>query len=213
MAVVVAAACRGRFNPRPPCGGRHQARLRHDLRASAFQSTPPVRGATRSRPARGPTVRSRVSIHAPRAGGDPPSNRSGAMLAPSSFQSTPPVRGATGVPAWLVAVLVSFNPRPPCGGRRHLAGKIPRPRRFNPRPPCGGRPSRSGSSAAALTTFQSTPPVRGATDFAKHYTVSHRVSIHAPRAGGDQVAALYVEPKGFQSTPPVRGATRPQDPH
>ena len=36
-----------------------------------------------------------------------------------------------------------------------------------------------------------------------------RISIHAPRAGGDGIAIERSETKKeFQSTPPVRGATR-----
>ncbi len=77
------------FNPRPPCGERpgSPAPL---LPTWMFQSTPPVRGATRPGPARsGSTI---VSIHAPRAGSDQPTWR--------AFESI-----------W------SFNPRPPCGER------------------------------------------------------------------------------------------------
>ena len=56
-----------------------------------FQSTPPVRGAT------GGLVKKQkggyISIHAPRAGGDP--NRQKLCMSLRIFQSTPPVRGAT----------------------------------------------------------------------------------------------------------------------
>ena len=101
------------FNPRPPRGGRP---LREGLVGSAhpiFQSTPPARGATSpsseisshflafqsTPPARGATsvsvacmVRSIISIHAPREGGD----------RHIGYKFLPPER--------------NFNPRPPRGG-------------------------------------------------------------------------------------------------
>ena len=126
------------FNPRPPCGGRlRQCWVEREMQE--FQSTPPVRGATRNgapapgagphfnpRPPCGgrltsicwPCCASRISIHAPRAGGDPPPRfewRSGWR-----FQSTPPVRGATLPSSVRVNSISYFNPRPPCGGRPQL---------------------------------------------------------------------------------------------
>ncbi len=78
--------------------------------------------------------------------------------------------------------------------------------------------------------FQSTPPVRGATNGVGANSAVMNVSIHAPREGSDildrcfppasavsihapregsdeQLADLTPEMKEFQSTPPVRGAT------
>ena len=127
------------FNPRPPCGGRHDNDyIQRRAEVSLFQSTPPVRRATRipqalSRLRAGFNPRPpcggrrdayrrmgyrHVSIHAPRAEGD---------LARCPRRT----RAAGG-----------FNPRPPCGGRpAHPIRRRPCcPRRFNPRPPCGGRP-------------------------------------------------------------------------
>ena len=74
----------------PRAGGDYCADI---LRSSQnqFQSTPPVRGATRSTSAY--VHGSGISIHAPRAGGDPISM--GDAMSVELFQSTPPVRGAT----------------------------------------------------------------------------------------------------------------------
>ena len=62
-------------------------------------------------------------------------------------------------------------------------------------------------------SFQSTPPVRGATedkDGNKRYIT---ISIHAPRAGGDtERSAIRHGGATFQSTPPVRGATAASTP-
>ena len=80
----------GPFQSTPPVRGATKPPVMLKSEAE-FQSTPPVRGATGCDPAnhadRG------ISIHAPRAGGD------GSMVGQLSmivlFQSTPPVRGAT----------------------------------------------------------------------------------------------------------------------
>ena len=129
------------------------------LCCNIFQSTPPVRGATLQRLRR--LQQHNISIHAPRAGGD------------------------NGGCSHKITARPHFNPRPPCGGRpgddpdRKSVGwiSIHAPRAggdieaaqenafmsdFNPRPPCGGRPAGRRTYAGPLT-FQSTPPVRGAT--------------------------------------------------
>ena len=58
---------RERFNPRPPCGGRHSTSVGYSFEP-VFQSTPPMRRATVAdrTDGRGPDV----SIHAPHAEGD-----------------------------------------------------------------------------------------------------------------------------------------------
>ena len=132
---------RENFNPRSPCGERPRVswRLQH---WQAFQSTLPVRGATRGRRKSGPCVddfnpRSpcgerlrrragtapwkRISIHAPRAGSDErPAKK---PLSPCLFQSTLPVRGATRPRAEAQTNQNHFNPRSPCGERRQARGR------------------------------------------------------------------------------------------
>ena len=195
---------------------------------NAFQSTPPARGATfpyapvvlvsngfNPRPPRGGR-RSRcvhihlgisVSIHAPRAGGDPIVGvKDTATIA---FQSTPPARGATGSHRSGSGKRARFNPRPPRGGRhprwsivdKRLPVSIHAPRAggdirsdgeqsgskcFNPRPPRGGRPRRESGYDRSYA-FQSTPPARGATG---------------------NIAKETHDFFKFQSTPPARGATQ-----
>ncbi len=62
--------------------------------------------------------------------------------------------------------------------------------------------------AFAARTFQSTLPVRGATDEEGGYGLRYEISIHAPRTGSDghhrRSRSGYYR---FQSTLPVRGAT------
>ena len=214
------------FNPRSPCGERRTVTADRGT-PTTFQSTLPVRGATvwihcftlpstyfNPRPPCG----GRHFVYA---------YTNGCFI---RFQSTPPVRGATSLPRICQAPRPDFNPRPPCGGRRprarpHRAGNpisIHAPRAggdlchralsaltcyFNPRPPCGGRPC-GFSLYCAKAEFQSTPPVRGATAGKPHSLGIGKISIHAPRAGGDYGTLIQIPPFFlFQSTPPVRGAT------
>ena len=142
----------------PREGGDHDAVpvLRHHL---PFQSTPPARGATRTstrerkkrmdfnpRPPRGGRLGlsvlhrciDRISIHAPREGGD--------VYLPSGYLSD----------------RVNFNPRPPRGGRRHLINFHIAISTFQSTPPARGA-THNFFLVACHKTFQSTPPARGAT--------------------------------------------------
>ena len=153
------------FNPRAPCGARPRAPIRI-IAARRFQSTRPVWGATSipeykegmyefqsTRPVWGATAGYRivmhvhdVSIHAPRVGRD--------------HSPTLPRKGQG-----------CFNPRAPCGARRHAsasacltygvsfhAPRVGRAQvpccspsssdRFNPRAPCGARQRASAASRA-----------------------------------------------------------------
>ena len=56
--------------------------------------------------------------------------------------------------------------------------------------------------------FQSTPPVKAATDANRQWIYSNEISIHAAREGGDPLVVYYYTPvREFQSTPPVKAAT------
>ena len=106
---------------------------------------------------------------------------------------------------------------------------IPLRSRFNPRAPCGARPA-FYAREWGLFAFQSTRPMRGATQHGECFRFFSHVSIHAPHAGRDP--ARYIlgghpqcfnprAPCGarpilpavgaafpmFQSTRPMRGAT------
>ena len=124
-----------------------------------------------------------ISIHAPREGGD---RRGGA--------------GRHHHPC-------DFNPRPPRGGRHKLVEGVIPTGQFQSTPPARGAtpsfPLRDGR-----LIFQSTPPARGATLQLPVGQWCVRISIHAPREGGD--CSIYkgmLRRSEFQSTPPARGAT------
>ena len=59
-----------------------------------------------------------------------------------------------------------------------------------------------------MARFQSTLPLRGATDSGRRWDVPRDISIHAPLAGSDQAGIFASQSFGvFQSTLPLRGAT------
>ena len=64
------------------------------------------------------------------------------------------------------------------------------------------------ASSDAGFTFQSTLPLRGATDIELEFIEDEDISIHAPLAGSDTMSGLPTTTSlGFQSTLPLRGAT------
>ena len=170
------------FNPRTPCGVRREPEL-----ASRKQFC--------------------ISIHAPHAGCDAAIKR--ALGFAVTFQSTHPMRGATQSVSPNPGQGRHFNPRTPCGVRRHgnikttspstyfnprtpcgvrLAAPPPASRfcaNFNPRTPCGVRPILGAFWTMIRLIFQSTHPMRGAT---RSFTEANTADI-------------------FQSTHPMRGAT------
>ena len=145
------------FNPRSPCGER-LCLLQQIIHAFRFQSTLPMRGATWTMMKMG--NKARISIHAPHAGSD----FSGTLIFPYwRFQSTLPMRGATSFASLAVSWSMisihaphagsdvlegqpfqlgrNFNPRSPCGERRHGVAGYGTGGDFNPRSPCGERPA------------------------------------------------------------------------
>ena len=181
---VLYPAC---FNPRPPRGGRPNARIDvHFL--NLFQSAPPARGATASSAVR--RERSRVSIRAPRAGGDV-------------------VPGLDRVVACGVSIRAPRAGGDVCGPSAARTGSG-----FNPRPPRGGRPSRN-QARSPHPTFQSAPPARGATGHDARLRIEADVSIRAPRAGGDRRSRARAGGGGSFNPRPPRGgrqAARLRDP-
>ena len=194
-----------------PRAGRDRRAGRFGGASPEFQSTRPVRGATTrssktgfvhefqsTRPVRGATFASpdclrisAISIHAPRAGRD--------RAEPSSWRRPR-----------------HFNPRAPCGARlvsslsRGVALEIsihaPRAGRDIPallsplvsdisiHAPRAGRDISCSRPLARLMLFQSTRPVRGATDVNDATAVRNFISIHAPRAGRDRRCLAVLPP-------------------
>ena len=161
-----------------------------------------MRGATPSRSYRGGGHY--ISIHAPRAGGD---YRRACGTGGERISIHAPRAGGD-YHHFLISFYSTkhFNPRPPCGGRQGLRCRKPSPEYFNPRPPCGGRLDKLYEKLTAKQ-FQSTPPVRGATTGrAARRGGYNRISIHAPRAGGDKAWRRYrCIYQNFNPRPPCGG--------
>ena len=78
---------------------------------------------------------------------------------------------------------------------------------FNPRSPYGERRGGVGNDAKD-GQFQSTLPIRGATNQNQLPRPQQLISIHAPHTGSDSSCALRLTVTHiFQSTLPIRGAT------
>ena len=175
--------------------------------SSKFQSTHPLRGATRNG---GNLIYSILfqSTHPLRGATPAPAQRD---IQPR-FQSTHPLRGATrlcmvyGMPTWIsihappagcdkkilsrwIHLFISIH-APPAGCDLCVAQFGNLAQNFNPRTPCGVR-RLSDCINKTILVFQSTHPLRGAT----FYIVRIRgkiplISIHAPPAGCDRVDTL-----------------------
>ena len=167
------------FNPRTPCGVR-----RKDISAIAniqkFQSTHPLRGATM-------TTRAIPSVN--------------------GFQSTHPLRGATHAAVRRGLAALHFNPRTPCGVRQDLFQvlndkffiSIHAPlagcdqdwinhfvdNYISIHAPLAGCDRLTEMGIPTQTGFQSTHPLRGATEKDPSTLYITAISIHAPLAGCD----------------------------
>ena len=94
------------------------------------------------------------------------------------------MRREFGYPSPRAAAISIHAPRAGCDPGFRLGALFHR--NFNPRTPCGVRPTmRIVSSSTAA--FQSTHPVRGATQRREIIVLDGRISIHAPRAGCDRL--------------------------
>ena len=155
-ALLACVAIQKYFNPRSPCGER-QRRVRVSENMRIFQSTLPLRGATPGQ------RRARGCIR---------------------FQSTLPLRGATRTfrNAWND---VNISIHAPLAGSDFPHRAVNQGASdFNPRSPCGER-LLFFSAGVNILLFQSTLPLRGATNRIQQVEVFEGISIHAPLAGSD----------------------------
>ena len=175
--VIWLMICTLYFNPRPPRGGRLQ-KIQLQGGYKIFQSTPPARGAT-------PAYLvvdglPGISIHAPREGGDKE-----IYLYKQKQQN--------------------FNPRPPRGGRLLLLFLQVGLFNFNPRPPRGGRPILGIHEANRIFDFNPRPPRGGRRPFCNAPDALSRISIHAPREGGDVGEHPKIQLQGISIHAPREG--------
>ena len=172
-------------------------------------------------------VKDEISIHAPRAGCD---FKAELERVKAEISIHAPRAGCDLRPSFHVLLYYHFNPRTPCGVRPFVSPSSCHSRRnFNPRTPCGVRLLRHIQSARQGYFNPRTPcgvrllfhasiadrwlisihaPRAGCDEMVFVVALSDVISIHAPRAGCDvnTVCILYIL-QIFQSTHPVRGAT------
>ena len=171
---------RSHFNPRAPCGARHET-YTETCQSLLFQPTRPLRGAT--------LADTEAALE-------------------RAFQPTRPLRGATANLVRGV-VKIHISTHAPLAGRDYY-GLVRRYvfYHFNPRAPCGARRT-SISSIANGECISTHAPLAGR-DFILHSIDGNtvRISTHAPLAGRDRRRAVYRQPDvRFQPTRPLRGAT------
>ena len=190
------------FNPRAPCGARPRGRAARE-QPHRFQSTRPLRGAT-------------MIGH-------------GEWL-PYLFQSTRPLRGATAAGMVLSPPRPHFNPRAPCGARRDRRRGDYARADISIHAPLAGRDEIADVEIMLEQIFQSTRPLRGATQAVRDGKYKPIFQSTRPLRGATAAMILATYPPAdfnprapcgarlkelqdrlteiaFQSTRPLRGAT------
>ena len=169
-----------RTSDRPSFCGVRPSCSRVIMSCHIFQSTHPLRGATRR--SGGDRVLPLISIHAPLAGCD--------------------LQVRQGLPAFR-----DFNPRTPCGVRLETRMRVSKPIKFQSTHPLRGAtitrtPARRGHGISIHA------PLAGCDMERLTKRLDNGISIHAPLAGCDcssrRTSACATK---FQSTHPLRGAT------
>ena len=133
--------------------------------SSAFQSTPPARGATTRRP--------------------PPARL------PPDFNPRPPRGGRLLVVDGQQHALLDFNPRPPRGGRLCAAISLTPQTEFQSTPPARGATTDVWRFPITNTAISIHAPREGGDPFRFARAAERRISIHAPREGGDFCTPVY----------------------
>ena len=171
------------FNPRTPCGVRHESYCCRFSRCPKFQSTHPLRGATRTAP-RNPLPCDNFNPRTPCGVRPGLGSERGSVCI---FQSTHPLRGATVVSQATkqIARISIHAPLAGCDMRGFQCRKLERISIHAPLAGCDCRcPPPMGDAK-----FQSTHPLRGATISRWCCVRIMRISIHAPLAGCDRIAS------------------------
>ena len=167
-----------------------------------FQSTPPVRGETKRRM----HIRRsfRISIHSPRAGGDP-TPPAFPVTAPISIHS-PRAGGDAGMPDNVKYYDISIH-SPRAGGDILFVNNTPLLIISIHSPRAGGDRPRPGIRFLYLYISIHSPRAGG--DCPSNYGTNRRRYFNPlPPCGGRRSGKGYIHARAkFQSTPPVRGET------
>ena len=192
------------FNPRAPYGARHQPCLQlqsaqkisihapHTGRdpggpgaregRTVFQSTRPIRGATRA----WRSSATRPAYFNPRAPYGARHSVWRLLLPLYNISIHAPHTGRDHTPGCRTSPDPDFNPRAPYGARLLGIPIIEYPANISIHAPHTGRDAFAHSAILRCHIFQSTRPIRGATDLSAHLRLLGGISIHAPHTGRDR---------------------------
>ena len=149
-----------------------------------FQSTLPVRGATRSLL----TWKQRgcISIHAPRAGSDDDTKQE---MERAGISIHAPRAGSDSFFSSASRAFVNFNPRSPCGERQPYLFSTLRAEHISIHAPRAGSDEGEYGGKHQVHAISIHAPRAGSDGAARRYYTSNLfISIHAPRAGSDESA-------------------------
>ena len=185
-----------------PLAGRDRVALHAVGEALVFQPTRPLRGATLIRLTAAPQ-----NLFQPTRPLRGATQSLGATGNPAAFQPTRPLRGATLAKKFSVSIH-TISTHAPLAGRdvNRLRGQ-PQERDFNPRAPCGAR--RHNNIKTKVETGISThAPLAGRDGRARWYTIPKSVfQPTRPLRGATRVNVETMTNQRFQPTRPLRGAT------
>ena len=154
-----------------------------------FQSTLPLRGATRHRVLR-PCPGCYFNPHSP-CGERLAYTYATPSLIWTLFQSTLPLRGATRQLFRVTGERYDFNPHSPCGERLALLYVPSLTVIFQSTLPLRGATDRMDELCRDTIKFQSTLPLRGATRVVGDELGQREISIHTPLAGSDPTSRYW----------------------
>ena len=122
------------------------------------------------------------------------------------FQSTPPARGATAVIGYVGDICAISIHAPREGGDLPIGEAFSGVLLFQSTPPARGATLFSVFPFTSLLNFNPRPPRGGRHRRHDDYMAYERISIHAPREGGDRkVSALFDKLRYFNPRPPRGG--------
>ena len=218
-------AGRGDFNPRAPCGARHLPTL-SSVTHPGFQSTRPLRGATRSaqtsssirifqstRPLRGATkfvfeskVKRGISIHAPLAGRD---QIVWELVGETVISIHAPLAGRDNVAYNIDCMEYIFQSTRPLRGATAPSFTHILPQQFQSTRPLRGATLSFNSYLVLWIYFNPRAPCGARLNLTRQKPPSGPFQSTRPLRGATLVSPLTTSLPEFQSTRPLRGATDP----
>ena len=197
------AVCKRHFNPRSPYGERPGTTARQAMAERRFQSTLPLRGATRTLILIASIFC--ISIHAPLTGSDPRIPYRGDSQ--HGFQSTLPLRGATSLACQRrIKIVISIHA--PLTGSDGIGHDILVPSKISIHAPLTGSDFDQCASRHCHFHFNPRSPYGERLLRQSQHSIVADFNPRSPY--GERQSGQSRDPAGlrFQSTLPLRGATK-----